>query len=460
MAAKTILLVDDDASLRRIVEHTLTEQGHIVRSAANAADALARFRTEQADLVITDVRMPDMDGLSLLREIRRLDENAVVVMITAFSSVETAVEAMKSGAFDYVTKPFNRDEFRVVVEKGLRHRELLTENRLLRQELASRFSLPNIVGESERMQKIFKIISQVAPRDTTVLIQGETGTGKELIAHAIHFCSPRAKKPFVAVNCSAIPETLVESEMFGHTKGAFTGAASDKPGRFELAEGGTIFLDEIGEVQPHAQVKLLRALQERQVDRVGGTRPVDVNVRVIAATSRNLEEDVKTGKFRADLFYRLSVVPIQVPPLRERREDIPALVEHFLRKLGARNCHVAPEALRALQGYRWPGNVRELENVIERVLVLREKQDAVALSDLPDYVARSAGGPGVAPVPNGLEIPPEGIRLEQVERQLLLKALEMAGWNQTRAAALLGISRQTLIYRMEKFSLRTAGKKA
>ena len=454
MAVRTILLVDDDASLRRIVEHTLSAQGHTVHSAGNAAEALRLFKTEPVDLVISDIRMPDMDGIELLRQIKRLDENAVVVMITAFSSVETAVEAMKAGAFDYVTKPFNREEFKVVVEKGLRQRDLLTENRQLQQELAQRFSLPHIVGTSERMQKIFKIVSQVAPRDTTVLIQGETGTGKELIARAIHFVSPRAKKPFVAVNCSAIPEGLIESEMFGHVKGAFTGAVSGRPGKFEQADGGTIFLDEIGEVAPHLQVKLLRVLQERQVDRVGGQRPADVDVRVIAATSRNVEADVKSGKFRADLFYRLSVVPIQMPPLRERREDIPALVEHFLRKLGARNCRVAPEALRTFQEYSWPGNVRELENVIERVLVLRERQDELRAEDLPDYISKAGMPSRPAPPPVAFEIPPEGVSLEAVERQLLLKALEASHWNQTRAASLLKISRQTLIYRMEKYQLR------
>jgi two-component system NtrC family response regulator len=450
-------LVDDDASLRRIVEHTLSEQGYAVQSASNAAEALRLFKAGPTDLVITDIRMPDMDGIQLLREIKRLDGNAVVVMITAFSSVETAVEAMKGGAFDYVTKPFNREEFKVVVEKGLRHRELLTENRDLRQELATRFSLPNIVGTSERMQKVFKIVSHVAPRDTTVLIRGETGTGKELIARAIHFNSPRAKRPFVAVNCSAIPEGLIESEMFGHVKGAFTGATGDRPGRFEQADGGTLFLDEIGEVQPHLQVKLLRALQERQVDRVGGAKPVDVDVRVIAATSRDLEEDVKTGKFRADLFYRLSVVPILMPALRERREDVPALVEHFMRKLQAPRCRIAPEALRALQEYPWPGNVRELENVIERILVLRERQGELTVADLPDYIVspRAEKGPTTTP----FDIPPEGVSLEAVERGLLLKALEAAGWNQTRAAALLRISRQTLIYRMEKYNLRHAGEK-
>ena len=454
MAAKTILLVDDDASLRRIVEHTLAAQGHAVLSAANAAEALRLFKAGPVDLVITDIRMPDMDGIELLRQIKRLDENAVVVMITAFSSVETAVEAMKAGACDYVTKPFSREEFKVVVEKGLRQRELLAENRELHQELAQRFSLPNIVGTSERMQKVFKVVSQVAPRDTTVLIQGETGTGKELIARAIHFLSPRAKKPFVAVNCSAIPEGLIESEMFGHVKGAFTGAIGDRPGRFEQAEGGTIFLDEIGEVLPHVQVTLLRALQEKQVDRVGGAKPVDVDVRVIAATSRNLDEDLKTGKFRADLFYRLSVVPIRMPPLRERREDVPALLDHFLRKLGARNCRVAPEALSALQGYAWPGNVRELENVIERTLVLRERPDALTAADLPDYVSKAAPAPTPPSSPADIQIPPEGVSLEDVERQLLLRALEAAHWNQTRAAQLLKISRQTLIYRMEKYRLR------
>jgi two-component system NtrC family response regulator len=393
--------------------------------------------------------MEKVDGLELLEEIKRLKSNALVIMITAHGSIETAVKAMKLGAYDYITKPFNRDELQIIIEKAQNLQSLMSENIRLRQELADRFSLGNIIGASSKMKRIYDMVARVAKSDSTVLLQGESGTGKELIARAIHFNSSRAKKPFITVNCSAIPENLMESELFGHVKGAFTGAVKDKVGKFEAAEGGTIFLDEIGDIRKDLQVKLLRVLQEKSIDKVGSTQDINVDVRVIAATNILLETAIEEGKFREDLFYRISVIPILLPPLRERKDDIPLLVQHFMAKHGGKNCKMLSEVLDILNRYDWPGNVRELENIIERAIVLKKEDNVINPEDIPDHIKIKQLRSQMS-----LEIPDEGVKLEEVEKALIINALNKAGQNQTRAAELLNISRQTLIYRMQKYDIK------
>lgn len=446
---KTILIADDDESLRRVIEYNLSNKGYRVLLANNGNEALNIFKSEDVDIVITDIKMEKVDGLELLEEIKRLKSNALVIMITAHGSIETAVKAMKLGAYDYITKPFNRDELQIIVEKAQNLQSLMSENIRLRQELADRFSLGNIIGASSKMKRIYDMVARVAKSDSTVLLQGESGTGKELIARAIHFNSSRAKKPFITVNCSAIPENLMESELFGHVKGAFTGAVKDKVGKFEAAERGTIFLDEIGDIRKDLQVKLLRVLQEKSIDKVGSTQDINVDVRVIAATNILLETAIEEGKFREDLFYRISVIPILLPPLRERKDDIPLLVQHFMAKHGGKDCKMLSEVLDILNRYDWPGNVRELENIIERAIVLKKEDNVINPEDIPDHIKIKQLRSQMS-----LEIPDEGVKLEEVEKALIINALNKAGQNQTRAAELLNISRQTLIYRMQKYDIK------
>ena len=446
---KTILIADDDESLRRVIEYNLSNKGYRVLLANNGNEALNIFKSEDVDIVITDIKMEKVDGLELLEEIKRLKSNALVIMITAHGSIETAVKAMKLGAYDYITKPFNRDELQIIIEKAQNLQSLMSENIRLRQELADRFSLGNIIGASSKMKRIYDMVARVAKSDSTVLLQGESGTGKELIARAIHFNSSRAKKPFITVNCSAIPENLMESELFGHVKGAFTGAVKDKVGKFEAAEGGTIFLDEIGDIRKDLQVKLLRVLQEKSIDKVGSTQDINVDVRVIAATNILLETAIEEGKFREDLFYRISVIPILLPPLRERKDDIPLLVQHFMAKHGGKDCKMLSEVLDILNRYDWPGNVRELENIIERAIVLKKEDNVINPEDIPDHIKIKQLRSQMS-----LEIPDEGVKLEEVEKALIINALNKAGQNQTRAAELLNISRQTLIYRMQKYDIK------
>ncbi|MBS1258940.1 MAG: Regulatory protein AtoC [Candidatus Scalindua arabica] len=446
---KTILLADDDESLRRVIEYNLSNKGYRVLLANNGNEALNIFKSEDIDIVITDIQMEKVDGLELLEEIKRLKSNALVIMITAHGSIETAVKAMKLGAYDYITKPFDRDELQIIIEKAQNLQSLMSENIRLRQELADRFSLGNIIGASSKMKRIYDTVARVAKSDSTVLLQGESGTGKELIARAIHFNSSRAKKPFITVNCSAIPENLMESELFGHVKGAFTGADKDKAGKFEAADRGTIFLDEIGDIRKDLQVKLLRVLQEKSIDKVGATQDINVDVRIIAATNILLETAIEEGKFREDLFYRISVIPILLPPLRERKDDITLLVQHFMTKHGDKECKIVPEVLDILNHYDWPGNVRELENIIERAIVLKKEDNVISPEDIPDHIKRKQSSSQMS-----LEIPDEGLKLEEVEKALIINALNKAGQNQTRAAELLNISRQTLIYRMQKYDIK------
>jgi two-component system NtrC family response regulator len=450
MKKPLILLIDDDDSLRRVMEFSLTEVGYKVQAAASGEEGLSLFEKDTFDAVITDITMPGMSGMEVLAKIHERDERLPVVVITAYGTIESAVEAMKKGAFDYITKPFNRDELRLMLDKSLKMRRLEKENIELRAEVTDRYRFESIVGTSEKLRAVLDMAGRVAASDASVLITGESGTGKELLAKGIHYNSPRAEGPFVAVNCAAIPENLIESELFGHVKGAFTGAVKDREGKFELANGGTLFLDEIGDLRVDLQAKILRALQERQVERVGGKRPVSVDVRIIAASNKDIEQAVKEGSFREDLYYRLSVIMLHIPPLRERRDDIPLLVNHFLRKFHQGNdVRLAPEALAVLTSYGWPGNVRELENVIQRASVLK-RGDTIIPADLPDKLMKEKMS-----VDNIiLNLPDEGISLEDLEKNLIIKALEKHKGNQTRAAEYLGITRPTLIYRMEKYGIK------
>jgi len=446
-----VLVVDDDASLRRIIEYNLAEEGYSVATADSAEDALRALSRTTFDLVLTDIKMSGMDGMDLLRRVKRDAPETQVIVITAFGTIEMAVEAMKAGAFEYVTKPFNRDELKLTVRKALRVKSLEIENVRLKQEVTRRFGFENIVGDSAPMQRVFRLVEKVADTDAPVLITGESGTGKELVARAIHYRSRRAERPFLAVNCAAIPRELLESELFGHVKGAFTGAVRDRAGKFEEARGGTLFLDEIGELPVDLQAKILRVLQEMEVTPVGANHVVRVDARIVTATNRDLEEEIEEGRFREDLYYRLAVVPIAMPSLRERPDDIPLLVAHFLKALASgAGVRVTPEAMEALQTYSWRGNVRELENTVERILILRES-DTIDLPDLPEKIRRPGEQAGEGAF--RFTFPPEGVGLEEAEKALIEEALRRTGWNQSRAALLLRVPRHILLYRMEKFAI-------
>ena len=443
-----ILVVDDEPPQLEILRLILGSEGYEVATAPSGRGALAALRREPFDLVLTDLKMADLSGIALLQEILREQPGACVVLMTAHGSIDSAVEAMRQGAFDYLTKPLDREVLLLVVSRAVERASLVSENRRLREELRGRFRVENLVGAHGSMQEVFRIVHKVARSSSTVLIYGESGTGKELVARAIHVTSDRRDRPFVGVNVAALPETILEAELFGYEKGAFTGADARKIGLFEHASGSTLFLDEVGELKRDLQVKLLRTLQEREVLRVGGSGPVPVDVRVVAATNRDLEREVREGRFREDLFYRLNVIPIALPPLRERRTDIPLLVEHFLAKHGepGRARVIAPEALEALAAYSWPGNVRELESVVERTLLLADGE-VIRLEDLPATLRMRSGS-----LAGGLlvEIPDEGLDLDGLERSLILRALDKSGGNVTRAARLLGLSRRRLQYRLEK----------
>ena len=450
MKKSVILLIDDDDSLRRVMEFSLTEAGHTVQTAASGEDGLRLFEKGTFDAVITDITMPGMSGMEVLAKVRQSVPTIPVIVITAYGTIESAVEAMKQGAFDYITKPFNRDELRLTLEKAIKMRRLEKENVELRAEVTDRYCFESIIGSSEKMKEVLDLAGRVAASDASLLITGESGTGKELLAKGVHFNSRRANGPFVAVNCAAIPEALIESELFGHVKGSFTGAVRDKEGKFELADGGTLFLDEIGDLRIDLQAKILRALQERAVDRVGGNKPVSVDVRVIAATNKDIERAVKEGAFREDLYYRLNVITLFIPPLRDRKEDIPVLAGHFLKKFNTgADVRMDASALSALTAYGWPGNVRELENVIERASVLK-RGSLITREELPAKLKKEKMG--VEDLI--LNIPEQGISLEELEKKLIIKALDKHKGNQTRAAEFLGITRPTLIYRMEKFRLK------
>lgn len=447
MAGKTVLIIDDDESLRRVMEYILTQAGYRCFTAPDGNEGLARFSRQEPQVVITDIQMPGLSGYEVLQRIRQINTETLVIVVTAFGSVERAVEAMKAGAFDYLTKPVSRDELCLVVNKAFNLLDLKKENTLLREQLADREPFRRLIGVSDRMKEVIGILKKVAATEATVLIEGESGTGKELVARAIHQGSDRSKGPFVAVNCAAIPKELLESELFGHRKGSFTGAVKDRMGKFEQAEGGTLFLDEVGELSLELQPKLLRALQEREVEPVGGAA-FKVDVRVIAATNRDLLGRIGEGLFREDLYYRLAVIPVELPSLRERRDDIPLLVKHFIQKKDSGGeVGVSEEALEGLCHYDWPGNVRELENLVEQILILR-KGPQIEYADLPPRIRRKS-----AATASVLNLPDEGYPLEDLEKEAVLEALRRNDWNQTRAAAFLRIPRHTLLYRMEKYQI-------
>jgi two-component system NtrC family response regulator len=442
-----ILLVDDDESLLRVLEHQLLKEEYTVTACADSSRALDEFEQGQYDVVVSDIQMPGLSGLDLLKVVKQKSEETVVILITAYGTIRDAVEAVRMGAADYLTKPFEKEELLLVITRSLKTKDLERENVELRSQLTERFSFDGMIGRSAKLDEVFRLVSKVAPKDTTVLILGESGTGKELLARAIHYASRRAKEPFVTVNCSAIPENLVESELFGHVRGAFTGAIRDKKGRFEAADGGTIFLDEIGDLRPELQGKLLRVLQEMEFERVGSNQTLKADVRVIAATNKDIAAAVGRGEFRDDLYYRLSVVPIVVPPLRDRKDDIPLLVDHFLKKFSKeKGVGISQQALESLTEYDWPGNVRELENVIERAVVLSDGA-RIGWKDLPDFV-KSGRTKSSSP-----ESPHGDVSLVEVERAAIVSALEKTGWNQTRAARLLKVPRHVLIYRMKKMGI-------
>ena len=449
-----ILVVDDEQSLRDFLAIMLKKEGHDVVTADDGKHALKAIQAEIFDLVISDVKMPGLDGIGVLKTVKEVSPETVVIMITAYATAETAVEAMKLGASDYIIKPFKVDELKLIINNSLEKRYLRKENILLKREIKSKAGFDNFIGKSEAMQKVFTLIRQVAETSSTVLITGESGTGKELVARAVHYNSPRKDGPFVTVNCGALPETLLESELFGYMKGAFTGAASNKQGLFETAHGGTIFLDEISATSPALQIKLLRVLQEREFMRVGGTAGIKVDLHVVAASNKDLLSEVAKGAFREDLFYRLNVIPIHLPSLRERKDDIPLLVDFFLKKLLADRepKKITPEAMNALVGFRWPGNVRELENTVERLTILCSG-DTIRLEHIPDSL-KSAN---TAAELISTDIPEEGLDLEAVmekaEKTLLLRALEKTGGVKTEAAKLLKLSFRSFRHRLQKFDV-------
>jgi DNA-binding NtrC family response regulator len=448
-----VLLVDDDESFRRVQEYQLDSAGYQVTSVADGEAALEAFREGLHDLVVTDVRMPGLDGLELLARVRAISPDTPVVMITAQGTIETAVEAMKQGAFEFLTKPFPGEKLRLTLERAREFARLQRENRELRREVEGRFSFQNLIGSTPPMKALFDSMELAAPAASTVLIFGETGTGKELVARAIHYNSPRKEGSFVTVNCGAIPETLMEAELFGYRRGAFTGADTNRKGKFETADGGTLFLDEVGEIPLALQPKILRVLQSGEVDRLGSDRPIRVDVRIVAATHRDLERLASDGGFREDLYYRLAVIPLMVPPLRDRRDDIPLLADHFLRRMqdktGRKGLRIPPEAFSLFDRYPWPGNVRELENTIERLVVL-SRDDQLGVQNLPEKI-RGVGESGGA---TGIKLPPHGVNLDELERDLICQALERNGGNRTKAAKDLGLTRNTLLYRMQKHGLR------
>lgn len=447
--SKHLLLIDDDESLLKVTAHQLRQFGYEVTANASGEDGLAAFKESSFAVVITDLQLPGMSGIEVLQEIRRHDRDCVVIIITAYGTVENAVQACKLGADDYLTKPFSREQLRFVLEKALHQRQLQSENRYLRSELGKQFDFGNIIAKSAAMENVLKMAARIAESEATVLISGESGTGKELLARAIHLNGPRRDQPFITVNCPSIPENLLESELFGHVKGAFTGAMKDHQGKFEQAEGGTIFLDEIGDLKPELQAKLLRVLQEKEIERVGGNKPIKIDVRVIAATNRDLSAAVREGNFREDLYYRLMVVPLTLPPLREHLEDIPFLVDHFLQKHGAgRQWRITPETLEQLRRYDWPGNIRELENAVARAIILSTGDELKIEFLPPSSAAAHATAAGHA-----IMIPPEGLSLEAVEKQAIKLALRLSDGNQTQAAKFLQVPRHVLLYRIKKLGI-------
>ena len=459
-----ILIVDDEHSMRDVLSIMLKRAGYAVTTAGDGEEGIAHINKDIYDLVITDLKMPKLGGLEVLKAVKEVSPETVVLVITAFASTDSAVEAMKRGAYDYLTKPFQVDEVQLIIRNALERRRLSSENMLLKREIASHSSLAQIIGQSEPMQKVLEVVKKVADTKSNVLICGESGTGKELIARAIHYNSARSRMPFVTVNCSALPEPLLESELFGHMKGSFTGAIANKAGLFEVANGGSIFLDEIGDTTAATQIKLLRVIQEREFRRVGGTKDVKVDIRIIAATNKDLRKAVADGSFREDLYYRLDVIPITLPPLRMRASDIPLLANHFLEQFSRASGKTIPsltsDAMRVLLAHEWKGNVRELENLIERIVAFSSGQ-AISEEELQSWLTRP-----IAPAPAqvqaayapGTDLPPDGLDLEElintIEKDLLMKALERAKWVKKKAARLLHLNTRSFRYRLDKYAIK------
>jgi DNA-binding NtrC family response regulator len=448
-----ILVVDDDENLRWVTQTQLEDAGYQVMTVPNGEAALSVLDKQRPSLVLTDLKMPGMSGLDLLQRIRTQEPDLPVIMMTAFGTIQSAVQAVKAGAYDYLTKPIDQEDLLLVVNRALERQKLVEEVTNLRQNLDRKYGFENILGHSESLLSVLEMASRAARTNSTILISAETGTGKELLARAIHFNSLRKGKPFVTINCGAIPKDLLESELFGHVKGAFTGALAHKRGRIELADGGTLFLDEIGEMPLELQVKMLRMIQQGEIEKVGAAEPSKVDVRIIAATHRNLQAMIEDETFREDLYYRLAVIPLELPPLRERADDIPELVQHFFLKtrerVGRPEVALPQRILKYFQNYRWPGNVRELENIIERIVVLTRGEE-IQIADLPDYLRREH----VSVDSLQLELPQQGVSLEAIEKELLLRALQKFDWNQTHAAKYLDISRKALIYRIDKHGIK------
>jgi two-component system NtrC family response regulator len=443
------LLIDDDSNLCKVLAYQLEKNGFSVSTARNGRDGLTLFSKKAFDIVITDIQMPDISGIDVLRSIRNDNEKVIIIIITAHGSVDNAIEACKLGANDYLTKPFGQEQLLFVIEKAVQIQQLQVENALLKQEVAGKYKFDNMIANSARMQEVLKLTIQVARSNATVLITGESGTGKELVARAIHYNSPRKEKPLITVNCPSIPENLIESELFGHVKGAFTGAINDRKGQFEQADGGSIFLDEIGDLRKDLQAKLLRVLQEKEFQSVGGSKTIRVDVRIIAATNRNLEQLIRDKNFREDLYYRLSVVPIMIAPLRDRKEDIPFLVDFFINKYReGRIFKISGEAIKTLQNYEWPGNVRELENIIERMLALATNSQ-ITIANIPEHIS----GRFYEPSGTTISIPEEGIGLETIERLAIKEILQRTGGNRSKTARMLQIPRHVLLYRLKKYGL-------
>jgi DNA-binding NtrC family response regulator len=455
--AKILIAEDDDLSRENLAE-LLSECGYNVQAVRDGREAMETFPCDTYDLVITDLRMPHVDGLQFLEFVKEANPENIVIMLTGYASVKSAVEAMKLGAFDYMAKPLKSDIVQLTVERALTFAKLKKENIVLKDHLKKKIDFGKIIGYSDGMKKVFEMIEKVASSDSTVIIYGESGTGKELVARAVHFNSDRAVKPLVTVNCGAIPEELLESELFGHEKGAFTGAIRSRIGRFELAQEGSIFLDEIGDMSPSLQVKLLRVIQEKQFERIGGMKTINADVRIIAATHQNLEKAVEENRFREDLYYRINVIPIHIPPLRERRADISILITHFLRRFNESKkkmiSNVTPQAMSCMMKYSWPGNVRELQNLIEMIVVMKE-EGSIEIGDLPDKIRFNKKR--TEKIITGIEIPDEGLNLNhavnQFENDILQKALEKSGGVKSRAAKLLNLNRTTYVEKLKRYHM-------
>jgi len=453
MVGERILIIEDDDTIGSLLQRFLESEGYRVTFVLDSEEGIGLIKKESFDIIITDLKMPKSSGLEVLEEINNCNSESIRIVMTGFGSIDTAVKAIQLGAFDYITKPLDLEELKITLKRALDHRRLQRENFLLRKQLKAKYKFKNLVGNSEEMLKVFQMIEKIADTDSTVLILGESGTGKELVARSIHYNSERKDKFFVPVNCGAIPENLLESELFGHEKGSFTGASRTQIGRFEKANGGTIFLDEVGDMSWTLQTKILRALQEREFERIGGLRTIKVDVRVIAATHQDLEDEIKKGNFREDLYYRLNVIPIKIPPLKERKSDLPLLINHFLKRLAKEKGYqvegITKEAMEILVNYHWPGNVRELENLIERLVVLNGK-DIIGKDHLPPNITRLYPKEENAKITlpeNGLDL---NMAINQLEKELIIQALNKSNWVKNKAANLLQLKRTTLLEKMKK----------